>query len=106
QKEIKPQVVNVESDWSSASYYYSLAAISQKPEIKLNAYSADSLQGDASLVQIYREYFGVTTQFDGNQIILSRETDFEFQDFELNLNGTPDLAQTLAVTCAGLKIKS
>src|SRR5690606_28206585 len=72
----------------------------------LNTYSADSLQGDASLVQIYRKYFGVTTQFNGDQIILRRASDFEFQDFELNLNDTPDLAQTLAVTCAGLKIKS
>lgn len=104
-KEIQPQKIKVESDWSSASYFYSLAALSEYAEIRLKAYFPDSNQGDSALIQIYGDHFGVETRFDENQIVLTKKSGFEFHDLELNLNDTPDLAQTIAVTCAGLKIK-
>lgn len=105
EKEIQPQTLVVESDWSSASYFYSLAALSKDSEIKLNTYFTDSFQGDASLVQIFRDHFGIETHLNNNRLILSTINNFCAHDFEMNLNDTPDLAQTIAVTAAGLKIK-
>lgn len=102
---IQNQEITVESDWSSASYFYALAALSENPEIKINSYFQNSLQGDSALIEIYKNHFGINSEFIGNQIILIKNTDFQFKTIELNLNETPDIAQTIAVTCAGLKIK-
>lgn len=99
------QSFTIESDWSSASYFYSIAALSENPEIQLSAYKSDSLQGDAELQNIYKTYFGIQTQFQGNSIRLTKESNFKFQAFHLDLNSTPDIAQTIAVTCAGLNLK-
>lgn len=112
---IDKQEIMVESDWSSASYFYSLAALSEHPEIKINSFFENSLQGDFALIEIYKNHFGIDSEFIGNQILLKRNSKFKidkesnlrFQNskFELNLNSSPDIAQTIAVTCAGLKIK-
>lgn len=102
---IQNQEITVESDWSSASYFYALAALSENPEIKINSYFQNSLQGDSALIEIYKNHFGINSEFIGNQIILIKSIDFQFKNIELNLNETPDIAQTIAVTCAGLKIK-
>lgn len=99
------QSFTIESDWSSASYFYSIAALSENPEIQLSAYKSDSLQGDAELQNIYKTYFGIQTQFQGNSIRLTKDSNFKFQAFHLDLNSTPDIAQTIAVTCAGLNLK-
>lgn len=104
-KGIQKHEITVESDWSSASYFYSLTALSENPEIKINSYFRNSLQGDSALIEIYKNHFGINSEFIGNQIILIKNTDFQFKTIELNLNETPDIAQTIAVTCAGLKIK-
>ena len=106
---LKKQEFTVESDWSSASYFYSVAALAKKAEIKIHSFKENSLQGDSKLVEIYNKYFGVETRFEQNQISLKKNENFNSEDsgqyLELNLNDTPDIAQTLAVTCAGLKIK-
>ncbi len=61
----------VESDWSSASYFYSVVAIANKSEITLESYYSESLQGDSDLVQIYKK-IGVTTVFNNGSITLSK----------------------------------
>ena len=61
-KQLKEKTITVESDWSSASYYYSLVALSKDAKISLNAYKKNSLQGDAVLAQIYQK-LGVETFF-------------------------------------------
>lgn len=103
--EIQNQKFTVESDWSSASYFYSLAALSQNPDIKINSYFQNSLQGDSALIEIYKDYFGINSEFNGNQITLSKISNFKPKNLNLNLNETPDIAQTIAVTCAGLTMK-
>lgn len=103
---IKNQVFLVESDWSSASYYYSIVALSKNASLRLNSFFENSLQGDSELVNIYKEYFGVETRFAKGQIQLTKNPDFVPKLFSLNLNATPDIAQTLAVSCAGLKLKA
>jgi len=103
-KNIEPKAIVVESDWSSASYFYSLVALSPGgTNLKLSSYSKNSLQGDSSLVETYK-HFGVTTTFDGHSIILSKDKVASKDPLILNLVNSPDLAQTIAVTCFGLGI--
>lgn len=58
-EEIQPEKLQVESDWSSASYYYSLIALSKGSDISISTYFENSLQGDSALQHIYAEHFGV-----------------------------------------------
>lgn len=98
----------VESDWSSASYFYSIVALSDVgTEIILSSYKKSSLQGDACLSEIYSQ-FGVKTIFEGNTITLQKKRQISKADafpFNMNLKNAPDLAQTIAVTCFGLGLK-
>lgn len=102
-QEVEPKVMTVESDWSSASYFFSLAALSEEAEITLSSYKQSSLQGDSALVSIYKE-MGVETHFNGNTITLTKNKKFKHQDVTFDLNNTPDIAQTIVVTCLGLGI--
>ena len=98
--------VVVESDWSSASYFYSIVALTDLPiEIQLSSYKKDSYQGDSSLVSIY-EKLGVRTRFEEHSIVLDKDPDFVKTEATfsetLDLSGSPDIAQTIAVTCFGM----
>jgi|TARA_R110002072_G_scaffold145129_6_gene291360 3-phosphoshikimate 1-carboxyvinyltransferase len=100
----KQQDLVVESDWSSASYFYSIIALSDiGSEIRLSSYKKQSLQGDAVLADIY-EHFGVSTTFDENSIILKKVAESKKELLQLDLNKAPDIAQTIAVTCFGLGV--
>ncbi len=105
-KKLKSNELIVESDWSSASYFYSLIALSEiGTELHLSSYKANSLQGDSSLLQIY-EKFGVQTEFKDNSIILKKTKTIDKQSIiDLDLVETPDIAQTIAVTCLGLGLE-
>jgi len=100
-KEIEKKTIVVESDWSSASYFYSLVALSPNSEVTLSAYKQKSLQGDSVLAKIY-EKLGVKTVFKGNSIILKNIKTSNFKLLTLDLKNAPDIAQTIAVTCFGL----
>ncbi len=108
---VKPQFTiqnsqfTIESDWSSASYFYSIIALSAiGTQIMLFRYKQNSIQGDSALVEIYKN-FGVETVFNSNQsITISKNTTHNSQFITHNLNGSPDIAQTIAVTCFGLGI--
>lgn len=96
----------VESDWSSASYFYSLAAISRET-VNLKSFKPYSLQGDSALREIYWKFFGVNTISEGAEakISLLPEHYFNFPEkIVLNMNDCPDIAQTLCVTATALKI--
>ena len=103
-KQLQKQTVVVESDWSSASYFYSVAAFSEVGSaIQLSAYKKESLQGDSCLAEIYT-HFGVETIFDQNTIILKKVREPNMGLLTLDLKNAPDIAQTIAVTCFGLGI--
>ncbi|GAA4031074.1 3-phosphoshikimate 1-carboxyvinyltransferase [Flavobacterium cheonhonense] len=92
----------IESDWSSASYWYSIMALSEiGTEITLSSYKPNSLQGDSALVEIYSA-FGVETIFENNSILLRKTHNPKLTTHNLQLNNCPDIAQTIAVTCFGL----
>ncbi len=100
------QTIYVESDWSSASYYFSAVSLHKNLTVTLSNYFRDSLQGDSAVVDIYKE-LGVETKFNSaeNSITLSKNNKPLPKKIELDLNKTPDIAQTIAVTCFGLKIE-
>ena len=94
----------VESDWSAASYYYSLVALAPVgSEITLSSYKKDSLQGDSVLSEIYKN-FGVETQFFDNRIKLTKTRNPDPKTIVLELSNAPDIAQTIAVSCLGMNI--
>lgn len=103
--EIKNQPFIIESDWSSASYHYSICALSDNLTIKLKYLFENSLQADRRAVEIYQKFFGITTTFNTNEITLNKQSNFEYPDFiELDMNDCPDIAQTVALTAFGLRI--
>jgi 3-phosphoshikimate 1-carboxyvinyltransferase len=93
----------IESDWSSASYFYSIVALSEiRTQITLSSFKENSLQGDAVLAKIYQQ-FGVETVFTTRGIKL-KKIHHQYQSIKLNLLGSPDIAQTIAVTCFALGV--
>ena len=118
---LQPTTVVVESDWSSASYFYSLVALSEiGTTITLSSFKRNSLQGDAVLAEIYQD-FGVKTVFNNNETITISKINSNINDNFINqfkqppsfggvgggfynLQQSPDIAQTIAVTCFGLGI--
>ena len=102
--EYKALPFTIESDWSSASYYYSLVALSPiGTSISLSILHKNSLQADSQCASIY-EYFGVTTQFESNQISITKSTIHQQNSLELDFINHPDIAQTIACTCLGLNV--
>lgn len=103
-KSIQKQEIIVESDWSSASYYYSVVALSAiGSEITLSSYKKNSLQGDVVLAEIYQD-FGVETMFLKDKICLKKISEPKTKNININLKNAPDIAQTIAATCFGLNI--
>ena len=101
-KNNKKIVQTVESDWSSLSYFYSIVALSKEANLKISSFLSNSLQGDKELVSIYKK-LGVQTIFDNGIVKLKKDQKINLpKKIVLTLNDTPDLAQTIAVTCFGL----
>ena len=99
-------VFTVESDWSSASYFYSFSALDRQ-KITLKNFNKNSLQGDSRIAEIYSQFFGIDTIFNENQqeITLIPKSNFNLPlSIQLNMNDYPDIAQTVCVTAAALKI--
>ena len=93
----------VESDWSSASYFYSLVALSDSSNITLSSFFNNSIQGDSRIVEIYKQ-FGVETKFLNDKIYLKKNNIDLPDSISINLRDNPDLAQTIVVTCLGLGV--
>ncbi|NLT02488.1 MAG: 3-phosphoshikimate 1-carboxyvinyltransferase [Bacteroidales bacterium] len=91
----------VESDWSAASYWYELLSLAPSGELFLKGLEANSLQGDAAIADFFQS-LGVKTTWEEGGVRLTK-TSVETTRFEADLTDQPDLAQTLAVTCAALE---
>jgi 3-phosphoshikimate 1-carboxyvinyltransferase len=93
----------VEADWSAASYWYSMAALSDSARLRLRGLWADSGQGDAMVATLMQQ-LGVTTRYDDEGVWVEKLPDASptRHVFEQDFLDCPDIAQTLAVTCAGL----
>jgi 3-phosphoshikimate 1-carboxyvinyltransferase len=101
----------VEADWSAASYYYGLAAFAEKVDLTLEGLLPDSIQGDSILAELM-QVFGVETTYGQHHIRLTKIENFTLPQqshllwdrFTYNFMDCPDIAQTLAVVCAGLGV--
>ena len=99
------KIVEVESDWSSASYFYSIVALSKDAKITLKTFKRNSIQGDAIVSRIYKK-LGVDTLYNKDYIIISKNKNINLpKKLDLDLSDSPDLAQTIAVSCLGLGIE-
>ncbi len=100
---------HIESDWSAASYWYEMVALSPDPgaEVELVGLHRESLQGDSKVWQLFNE-LGVTSDYyeepDGTEIVRLRKTGNITCYFNHDFTHQPDLAQTFAVTCAMLDV--
>lgn len=103
--ELKKKSFTVESDWSSASYFFSFIALSAiGSKLSLSSFKKNSLQGDAVLIDIYKN-FGVQATFEKDVLVLEKIEKHMVEFLNLDLNNAPDIAQTIAVTCLGLNVK-
>ncbi len=103
---LKSQTFSVEGDWSSASYFYGALALLRNQKLILQNFDENSLQGDKKIAGYFTE-MGIQTDFlPGHKIRLTPVENFSKPEFlTFDLLETPDLAQTLAVTCLGLGIR-
>jgi 3-phosphoshikimate 1-carboxyvinyltransferase len=107
--EIKPseyctREFTIENDWSAASYWYSVVALSENKSIKLKYLLPESLQGDSKLVELYKP-LGVETEFVEDGVVLTKNNAVVLPSiYDISLKEQPDLAQTLAVSCLLMNI--
>lgn len=106
QEKVEPKTLTVESDWSSASYFYSIIALSKVGTVvEISAYKKNSLQGDSVLSNIYKS-FGVTTTFKEHAVIIEKTKTVSPQDLiNFDLANSPDIAQTIAVSAFALGLE-
>ncbi len=102
---LKPIVYKIESDWSSLSYFYSIIALSTSSTLRIGNYYSNSIQGDIKLIEIYKN-LGVISSFEKNTLCLKKDKNHKLpKKITLDLKDTPDLAQTIAVSCFGLGLQ-
>lgn len=100
---IEPQSFNtaklyVEPDWSAASYWFAITALSDEATIFLPGLNGYSLQGDSKITEIMAN-FGITSQFKNGGVFLKKEPKIVERKI-FDLKECPDLAQTIVVVCA------
>lgn len=100
QQAFKESVLNVEPDWSAASYWYAIAALADEAEIFLPGLNGYSLQGDSAISELMAN-FGITSQFRDGGVLLIKEPKPMFRKI-FDFKPCPDLAQTVIVCCAAL----
>ena len=94
----------VESDWSAASYWYSILSISDNiNNLTLKGLKKKSNQGDSVISELMKS-FGVNTQYKEDGIVLTK-IKLDTEEIELDFRDCPDLAQTILVVAAYHKIK-
>ena len=98
-----PEGFSVEADWSAASYWYEMVALSPDPdaEILISGLQSDSLQGDSRIADLFIP-LGVATTFTSEGVVITKRPPTT-TPLALDLTGQPDLAQTLCATCAMLQ---
>jgi 3-phosphoshikimate 1-carboxyvinyltransferase len=99
-QEFKETSLLVEPDWSAASYWYAIAALSDEADLFLPGLTQYSLQGDSVITEIMAN-FGITSQFKDDGVHLQKEVKPIARKI-FDLKECPDLAQTIIVVCAAL----
>lgn len=98
-----PDRFEVEADWSGASYWYEIQALTCG-WTALAGLHEKSCQGDSAIADLFRA-LGVETGFETEPLRASLEASPDLSPrFNADLSSTPDVAQTFAVTCAMLGV--
>ena len=100
----QPLKFSVEADWSGASYWYAMAALSDDCNLLLKGLRLQSLQGDAHQSEWFNSYFGVQSLQEGNHVRLTKINIPEPKIVDLDFIENPDIAQTFAVLAVCKKI--
>jgi 3-phosphoshikimate 1-carboxyvinyltransferase len=95
----------VEADWSSASYFYSIAALAKSADLTIHGLIKNSLQGDSVVSSIYKS-LGIETIFGDQKIHITKAYLNSSPFIEQDFIQCPDLTQTVAVTLAGLGVSA
>jgi 3-phosphoshikimate 1-carboxyvinyltransferase len=97
-----PKDIKAEADWSAASYWYEMAALADRVDLKIYGLFENSLQGDAVVSELFREFGVRTTLIDGGIILNKGEQ--TIREFKYHFIDQPDLVQTFCVVCSLLSI--
>jgi len=95
-------VYKVEADWSSASYWYAIAALSEQVDLSIMGLNHYSLQGDAIVADLFT-FFGIKTEYISGGIRITKNR-FKDEHFGFDFSDCPDIAQTIAVVVSALNI--
>jgi len=92
----------VEADWSSASYWYEMAALAQECDLFIKGLKRNSIHGDSSVAGLFG-FFGINTEFreDGIRLV---KTGYKPDHLGFDFSDYPDIVQTSAVAAAALQI--
>ncbi|MEI6138738.1 MAG: 3-phosphoshikimate 1-carboxyvinyltransferase [Mariniphaga sp.] len=99
-----PVRFSVEADWSGASYWYSMAALSEECDLLLKGLRLNSLQGDASQAEWFHKYFCIQSKQEGTNVRLSKSKNTDIKKLEIDFIENPDIAQTFVVLAVCKKI--
>ncbi len=103
-QQYKPSAIFVEKDWSAASYWFEMAAMSDDVDLMIKGLQQNSIQGDSVISEIMKQ-FGVETEFVKEGIRLTKKSFFYLPEkFSFDFIPYPDLVQAMAVTCAVLGV--
>lgn len=94
--------LTIEADWSASSYWYEIAALSNKCNLTIHGLNVESTQNDIVTKELFYQ-FGVKTTYTQDGVNL-RKSKRSVKLFEYDFSNNPDLVPTFVVTCAMLKI--
>lgn len=95
--------IEIEKDWSSASFLYQICALSENSEIEIPGLKRDSMQGDVSCLEIFR-HLGVESKFTDSALRIRNSGQSE-NNISVDFSGNPDLVQPFVMACAGKNIQ-
>jgi 3-phosphoshikimate 1-carboxyvinyltransferase len=90
----------VEADWSAATFWFQIAALTENCNIKLNGLYQKSMQGDAKAKIIFKD-FGIASVFEDNALVLTKNNNQNFPKV-INLIDSSDMYQSLKCTLFAL----
>lgn len=101
---LNPDELKAEADWSSAAFWYTLVALSQRGKLLIRGLGdpEDSIQGDAIVADIFRS-IGVSTNVTDEGLLIHKHFHVPaLTRIRLNMKSTPDLVLPVVTALSGL----
>lgn len=98
-QEYSRKEIEIESDWTAASYWFSIAALSKSAEIDLHGLKENSFQGDKIIAE-WMKKFGVHSSFYTDGIKIKKAGEPVEKEMTFDFSNNPDLVQTILVLAA------